>query len=90
MAQFATQAYLYRQMTGDASYREFEQAAIDWLFGANPWGTSMIVCVPGDGRSAREAHSDVARPLGVRLTGGLPDGPVYRSIYQNLIGTGRA
>ena len=86
MASFATQAYLYRQMTGDTRYREFEQAAIDWLFGTNPWGTSMVVGVPGDGRFARDPHSDVARQLGVRLTGGLLDGPVYRSIYQNLIG----
>lgn len=86
MASFATQAFLYRQMTGDARFREFEQAALDWLFGANPWGTSMVVGVPEDGRSARDPHSDVARQLGVRLTGGLLDGPVYRSIYQNLIG----
>ena len=46
----------------------------------------MGVGVPDDGRSARDPHSDVARQLGVRLTGGLLDGPVYRSIYQNLIG----
>ncbi|HEX4933861.1 MAG TPA: glycoside hydrolase family 9 protein, partial [Gemmatimonadaceae bacterium] len=86
MASFATQAMLYRQMSGDARLRAHEQAAIDWLFGANPWGVSMVVGLPEDGRYARDPHSDIARQLRVRLTGGLLDGPVYRSIYQNLIG----
>ena len=39
---FATQALLYRRMTGDTRFREYEAAALDWLFGANPWGTSMV------------------------------------------------
>jgi hypothetical protein len=46
---FATQALLYRQMTGDQRFREYEQSAIDWLFGANPWGTSMVVGYPRAG-----------------------------------------
>ena len=49
MASFATQAYLYRRMTGDNRFREYEQAAIDWLFGANPWGVSMVIGLPHDG-----------------------------------------
>src|SRR5690606_23717211 len=32
MTSFATQAYLYRKMTGDERFREYEQAALDWLF----------------------------------------------------------
>lgn len=84
---FATQALLYRRMTGDSRYREYEQAAIDWLFGANPWGTSMVIGLPHDGRWARDPHSAVAKQLGVdKLLGGLLDGPVYRSIYANLRG----
>jgi hypothetical protein len=87
MASFATQAYLYRQMTGDERFREYEQAAIDWLFGTNPWGTSMVVGMPADGRSPRDPHSIMSRELGVwTQTGGLIDGPVYRSIYENLKG----
>ena len=86
MASFATQAYLYRQMTGDSRYREHEQAALDWLFGVNPWGVSMVIGVPGDGIYARDPHSVVAKQLGVELTGGLLDGPVYASIYRNLRG----
>jgi endoglucanase len=84
---FATQALLYRRMTGDTRFREYEQAAIDWLFGANPWGTSMVVGYPNGGVWPRDPHSVVAMRYGpLALAGGLVDGPVYRSIYQNLRG----
>lgn len=87
IASYATQALLYRRMTGDARFRPYEQAAIDWLFGANPWGVSMVIGYPHDGVSARDPHSAVAARLGVdKLLGGLLDGPVYRSIYGNLKG----
>jgi endoglucanase len=87
MASFATQALLYRRMTGDESLRAYEQAAIDWLFGANPWGTSMMIGYPNGGVWARDPHSVHANRLGVQvLLGGLLDGPVYRSIYANLRG----
>jgi len=84
---FATQARLYRLMTGDTRFRAYEQAAIDWLFGANPWGTSMVVGYPRGGVWPRDPHSVVAMQRGPEaLTGGLVDGPVYRSIFQNLRG----
>lgn len=87
MTAFATQAMLYRRMTGDQRYREYEQAAVDWLLGTNPWGTSMVIGWPNDGVWAHDPHSVIANQLGVeRLRGGLLDGPVYRSIYQNLKG----
>ncbi|MGQ0641400.1 MAG: glycoside hydrolase family 9 protein [Gemmatimonadaceae bacterium] len=81
---FATQALLYRQLTGDTQFREYEQAAIDWLFGTNPWGVSMFI---GLGTNfPRDPHSVPAKQLGWQLTGGLVDGPVYRSIFGNLLG----
>jgi len=86
MASFATQAYLYRQMTGDNQFREYEQAAIDWLFGANPWGVSMVIGLPQNGLYARDPHSVVAHEMHVELTGALLDGPVYSSIYHHLLG----
>lgn len=87
MVSFATQAILYRRMTGDRSYREYEQAAIDWLFGVNPWGVSMVMGYPAGGVTARDPHSAHASRLGPQvLLGGLLDGPVYRSIYENLRG----
>jgi hypothetical protein len=87
MVSFATQALLYRRMTGDARFREYEQAAIDWLFGTNPWGISMVVGYPRGGRWPRDPHSVVSVQFGPEaLTGGLVDGPVYRSIFANLRG----
>ena len=87
MTSFATQAMLYREMTGDNRYRQYEQAAIDWLLGTNPWGVSMVIGYPHDGVWAHDPHSVVAAQLGVdKLTGGVLDGPVYRSIYENLRG----
>ena len=87
MTSFATQAHLYRVMTDDDRYLEYESAALDWLFGVNPWGVSMVVGLPASGVTAQDPHSVVADKLGVdKLTGGLLDGPVYRSIYQNLKG----
>jgi endoglucanase len=87
MASFATQALLYRRLTGDARFREHEQAALDWLFGTNPWGVSMVIGLPQDGVWPRDPHSVVAMRRGVSWQfGGLVDGPVYRSIYQSLRG----
>ncbi len=87
MISFATQAVLYRRMTGDERFRAFEQAAIDWLFGANPWGTSMVIGYPAGGTWAHDPHSAHASKLGPEvLRGGLLDGPVYRSIYSSLRG----
>ncbi|HUQ19032.1 MAG TPA: glycoside hydrolase family 9 protein [Gemmatimonadaceae bacterium] len=86
MASFATQAYLYRKMTGDTRYREYESAALDWLLGANPWGVSMIIGLPQSGKFPLDPHSVIAKDLKMQLTGGLIDGPVYQSIYKNLLG----
>lgn len=87
MASFATQAYLYRQMTGDESFRAYEQAALDWLFGTNPWGTSLIIGYPAAGEVPTDPHSVVAKQINVGTQlGGMVDGPVYRSIHFNLRG----
>ncbi|MEX2282806.1 MAG: glycoside hydrolase family 9 protein [Gemmatimonadota bacterium] len=87
MASFATQAVLYRRMTGDDAFLELETAALDWLFGTNPWGMSMVIGLPSRGRTPRHPHSVMADRLGVATQlGGLVDGPVYRSIFQNLRG----
>jgi hypothetical protein len=84
LASFATQAAFYRRMTGDSSYVEYETAALDWLFGTNPWGVSMVI---GLGATyPRTPHSVVAQQLHLQLTGGLVDGPVYRSIFGSLRG----
>ena len=86
LASFATQAYLYRNMSGDTTYLSYERGALDWLFGANPWGVSMVIGLPSWGAFPRDPHSVVAKDLGLQLTGGLVDGPVYRSIFESLRG----
>jgi hypothetical protein len=86
MASFATQARQYRELTGDRRFLEHEMAAIDWLFGTNPWGMSMVIGVPAGGTFPRDPHTQYPDSLKHALAGGLVDGPVYRSIFQNLKG----
>jgi hypothetical protein len=86
MVSVATQAGFYRRMTGDTRFRELEQAAIDWLFGTNPWGKSFVIGVPRDGVAPRDPHTQLPDSLMHGLTGGLVDGPVYSSIFKNLRG----
>ncbi|WP_423129617.1 glycoside hydrolase family 9 protein [Gaoshiqia sp. Z1-71] len=82
----ATQARLYRQITGDESYLEEESALTDWLLGCNPWGTSMICGLPSGGDYPERPHSAITYLLHQTTTGGLVDGPVYKNIYENLRG----
>jgi len=86
MVSVATQASLYRRMTGDNRFLELEQAAIDWLFGTNPWGTSMVIGIPRGGVYPHHPHTELPDSLVYGLTGGLVDGPVYSSIFTNLKG----
>ena len=83
---FATQCYWYRQLTGSNQYEELEQANIDWLFGVNPWGTSMVYGLPAWGDTPVDPHSAFTHLKNYPIDGGLVDGPVYGNIYKNLIG----
>ena len=83
---FAIQCYWYRQLSGDATYNELEQACFDWLLGCNPWGTSMVYGLPADGDTPTDPHSAFTYIGHYAIDGGLVDGPVYGSIYKSLIG----
>lgn len=83
---FATQCYWYRQLTNDKSFEELEQANIDWIFGCNPWGTSMVYGLPSWGDSPVDPHSAFTHLKKYPIDGGLIDGPVYTSIFTGLIG----
>lgn len=90
---FATQAMLYREISGDESYREAETAARDWLFGLNPWSQCMIILPDSIGApSPQQPHAALTdmvvnrRPGRDALIGGLVDGPVYSSIFGSLRG----
>jgi peptidoglycan/xylan/chitin deacetylase (PgdA/CDA1 family) len=82
----ANQAQWYRMATSDSSYAAFEQANFDWLFGCNPWGTSMVYGLPARGDTPEDPHSWFTHGGAMHIDGGLIDGPVYTSIYSNLIG----
>lgn len=77
---------LYNELTNDPEFLELEAAHRDWLFGCNPWGTSMIVGFPEWGDYPEDPHSAFSAIYSFPINGGLVDGPVYTSIYKNLIG----
>lgn len=81
-----TQCQLYRELTGDTRYEEMEAALRDWLFGCNPWGTSMVVELPLYGDYPTQPHSSLLFEKAGNTTGGLVDGPVYSNIFNNLRG----
>jgi peptidoglycan/xylan/chitin deacetylase (PgdA/CDA1 family) len=81
-----TQCRLYNEATGDTRFLYMEAALRDWLFGCNPWGTSMIGGIPQGGDYPLFPHSAITRYLGQTTFGGLVDGPVYKRINQNLAG----
>ncbi len=83
---FAMQCYWYRQLSGDDQYAELEQANFDWLFGTNPWGTSMVYGLPEHGDFPEDPHAAFTHINKDPIDGGLVDGPVYGNIYKNLIG----
>ena len=83
---FAIQANWYKQFTNDDQFEELEQANIDWLFGCNPWGTSMVYGLPAWGDTPVDPHSAFTHLKYYPIDGGLVDGPVYGLIYNNLIG----
>ncbi|MDF3078624.1 MAG: glycoside hydrolase [Sphingobacteriaceae bacterium] len=83
---FAIQCNLYQRMSGDDSFEELAQANIDWLFGCNPWGTSMVYGLPAHGDTPIDPHSAMTHLAKLSIDGGLVDGPVYGSIYKSLIG----
>lgn len=83
---FAIQGIWYKELSGDNQYDELTQANIDWLFGLNPWGTSMVYGLPTHGDTPEDPHSAFTHLKQYPIDGGLVDGPVYGAIYNNLIG----
>jgi endoglucanase len=81
-----TQARLFMEISGDSTFVELEASLRDWLWGCNPWGTSMICGIPSGGDSPIKPHSSITQIMGPTTFGGLVDGPVYNTIYKNLKG----
>jgi endoglucanase len=83
---FVIQILLYEEMTGDMQYHYLMLAQRDWLFGKNPWGTSMFTGIPADGEYPEDVHTSVWYLTHQMVPGGLVDGPVLGTIYRSLIG----
>jgi endoglucanase len=83
---FAIQCLWYAQLSGDHTFDELAQANVDWLFGCNSWGTSMVYGLPSWGDTPTDPHSAFTHIGHYPIYGGLVDGPVYTTIYKNLIG----
>jgi endoglucanase len=86
LTSLVTQIILYEKMSGDKQFEPFLTAQRDWLFGRNPWGTSMFTGIPDGGVYPVEVHLAPFVLLGMEVPGGLVDGPVYTSIYNGLLG----
>ncbi len=86
LVNFITQIALYEKMTGDKQFHQGMTLHRDWLFGRNPWGTSMFTGIPVGGETPVDVHIPSRMILQDTPAGGLVDGPVYRSIYDNLLG----
>lgn len=85
-AALITQILLYERMTGDLRYHDFLLAQRDWLLGRNPWGTTMFTGIPRGGEYPVDVHTSVWALTRKEVPGGLVDGPVYATIYNNLRG----
>ncbi|MEO6905264.1 MAG: glycoside hydrolase family 9 protein, partial [Ginsengibacter sp.] len=83
---FAIQCLWYQKLSGDNTFDELEQANIDWLFGCNPWGSSMVYGLPSWGDTPVDPHSAFTHIGKYPINGGMVDGPVYTSIYKGLLG----
>ena len=81
-----SQVILYEKMTGDSRYNRFLVEQRDWLFGRNPWGTSMFTGIPEGGEYPVDVHTSIWAMTKREAAGGLVDGPVYGSIYRSLTG----
>lgn len=83
---FAIQCNWYQDLTGDNGYEELAQANFDWLFGLNPWGTSMVYGLPSWGDTPIDPHSAFTHIAKLPIDGGLVDGPIYTKMFNSLIG----
>ncbi len=82
----ALQILLYEKMTGDRQYHRYALAIRDWLLGCNPWGTSMFTNIPRDGVYPVDVHTSTWALTKREVPGGLVDGPIYRAIFDKLLG----
>lgn len=54
----ANMCQMYRKSTGNTEFMALETALVDWLWGLNPWGISMIQALRNSQKQSRELFSD--------------------------------
>lgn len=86
MVNFITQVMLYEKMSGDDQFHAEMLLHRDWLFGRNPWGTSMFTGIPREGETPFDVHIPPRALLKETPAGGLIDGPIFRTIHDYLKG----
>ena len=84
-AAVSTQAILYEKMTGDQHFSKLMQDHVNWLFGVNPWGTSMITGVPEKGDYPMDVHMPFWILNKKMIKGSLVDGPLLSSIHDRML-----
>ncbi len=83
---FITQVILYEKLTKNHEFHDVMLRHRDWLFGKNPWGTSMFTGLLAGGEFPLDVHTSVWVLTGKVVPGGLVDGPVYAAIFNKLKG----
>ncbi len=86
LTSLVTQIILYEEMTNDSSFHHYMTDQVDWLFGVNPWGTSMFTGIPRGSEYPEDVHTSIHALTDEEVAGGLVDGPVYATIYNSLKG----
>lgn len=84
MTDLILQIFAYEQMTNDRQFHAYMTCMRDWLFGRNPWGTSMFMNIGFT--YPHDVHTSTWKLTGIEIPGGLVDGPIYYSTYQKQIG----
>jgi endoglucanase len=89
-AGFLTTEALYQQATGDTGFTAFATEQRDWLFGANPWGSSFMV---GEGTTYPHCMQHQVANLSGSTTGTSPidvgavvNGPNDQSQFDSGLG----
>ncbi|MFZ4895693.1 glycoside hydrolase family 9 protein [Plantibacter sp. Mn2098] len=76
-------AAIYERATGDDSYSSMATAQLDWVFGANPWGTSFVIGA-GEVFPQCPAHQVANLVDGAVLTGAVVNGPNGEDVFSDI------
>jgi hypothetical protein len=73
-------------MTGDTQFRQLIFNQINWIFGLNPWGTSMITGLPENADWPLDVHMPFWVLNKQVVKGSLVDGPLWSTIHDGMLG----